>query len=197
MSNDSLEHWIGRWNAGDEDAIERVLLALEPALRVAIRRRIDPRLRSKFDSVDIVQSVYADVVAGLRKGAWHFETRGQVLAFLRRLAWRRLADRYQEHRHGIGREHSLDETAPRDQPVSMLPRPSQVAQGRELWDRVLGACPPEHREIVRLRRAGLRLTEIADRTGLHEGSVRRILYELARRLSISRRTSPAAGPDPA
>ena len=31
--------------------------------------------------------------------------------------------------------------------------------------------------------------ELAERTGMHEGSVRRILYELARRLSIVRRAA--------
>jgi DNA-binding IclR family transcriptional regulator len=40
-----------------------------------------------------------------------------------------------------------------------------------------------------LKRQGLLLTEIAARTGLHEGSIRRILYDLARRLAISRRTA--------
>ena len=72
-------------------------------------------------------------------------------------------------------------------PRSSLPRASQVAQGREAWERVLHACPPAHREVVRLRVSGLRLAEIAARTGLHEGSVRRILYDLARRLSAGRK----------
>jgi hypothetical protein len=36
---------------------------------------------------------------------------------------------------------------------------------------------------------GFRMGEIAARTGLHEGSVRRILYDLARRMSITRRVA--------
>jgi hypothetical protein len=39
------------------------------------------------------------------------------------------------------------------------------------------------------------MADIAAKTGLHEGSVRRILYELARRLSIGRR--PGKADDPA
>ena len=54
--------------------------------------------------------------------------------------------------------------------------------------RMLEQCSPAHREILLLRRQGLLLSEIAERTGLHEGSIRRILYDLARRLAISRRT---------
>jgi RNA polymerase sigma-70 factor (ECF subfamily) len=61
-------------------------------------------------------------------------------------------------------------------------RPSQVAQADELWQRMLRLCPPAHHELLRLKRQGCSLAEIAERTGLHESSVRRILYELARRI---------------
>ena len=40
-----------------------------------------------------------------------------------------------------------------------------------------------------MKRQGLPLAEIAGTTGLHEGSVRRILYDLARRLAITRRAA--------
>jgi RNA polymerase sigma-70 factor (ECF subfamily) len=42
-----------------------------------------------------------------------------------------------------------------------------------------------------LKRQGLSLAEIAERTALHEGSVRRILYELARRLAAEKQRSSA------
>jgi RNA polymerase sigma-70 factor (ECF subfamily) len=43
--------------------------------------------------------------------------------------------------------------------------------------------PKSMRELLRLKREGHSLAEIAARTGLHESSVRRILYELARKLA--------------
>jgi RNA polymerase sigma-70 factor (ECF subfamily) len=48
---------------------------------------------------------------------------------------------------------------------------------------MLEICPPQHRELLALRREGLPLGAIAERTGLHESSVRRVLYELAARLA--------------
>jgi RNA polymerase sigma-70 factor (ECF subfamily) len=191
MSEDSLDHWIERLNNGEPEAVEHVLLAYEPYLRIAVRRRIGNRLRTKVDSMDIVQSAFANVLSGFRNGGWQFAGRPQLRAFLRQIAFRRLADRYREHK-ALDREQSLGETAPRHLPRSESPRPSEVAQAHEFWERVLQACPPAHREVVRLRASGIRLSEIATRTGLHEGSVRRILYELARKLSITRRL--AAGP---
>jgi RNA polymerase sigma factor (sigma-70 family) len=196
MSDGSLDVWIERLNDGDVEALERVFLAYEPYLRIAVRRRLSQKLRAKVDSGDIVQSVFADVLRGVKGGGWRFSGRSQLHALLRRIARRRLADRYQKHRQAMDKEQPLID----DAPLGLLsddPRPSEVAQGREAWDRVLQACPVAHREVVRLRMKGYRMAEIAERTGLHEGSVRRILYDLARRLSISRKTSPdtADGPD--
>ena len=190
--DDSLDHWIDRLNGGDVEAVERVFLAYEPYLRIAVRRRLGRGLQAKLDSRDIVQSVFANVLGGVRDGAWHFEGRDQLRAFLRTIAWRRIADRFQEHAPALGREQPLDATRPNDLPRSKLPRASEVAQGREFWERILRACPPAHREVVRLRMEGLLLAEIAARTGLHEGSVRRVLYDLARKLAISR--GAGAGP---
>ena len=48
---------------------------------------------------------------------------------------------------------------------------------------MLAICPPGHHDILRHKRQGLPLAEIAARAGLHEGSVRRILYDVARRLA--------------
>ena len=189
MTDDSLDQWIGRLNEGDVNAVERVFVAYEPYLRIAVRRRLSPRLRSKLDSRDVVQSVFADLVRGVRDGGWHFGGRLQLEALLRRIACRRLADRYQKHALALELEHSLDEAPSHALGDAAQARPSQEAQGREFWERILRACPPAHHEVFRLRLSGHRMAEIAERTGMHEGSVRRILYELARRLSIARRSA--------
>lgn len=194
--DDSLDPWIERLNRGDSEAVERVLQSCEPSLRIAVRRRLGRRLRTKVDSMDIVQSVFAGVVPGFRNGGWRFAGRPQVMAFLRRVAWRRLADRHQEHRNALDREQSLADVPDGKIPQTPSPRPSEVAQGHEFWKRILETCPPAHQEAVRLRARGYRIGEIADRTGLHEGSVRRIFYDLARRLSIARR-GEAESPDEA
>ena len=55
----------------------------------------------------------------------------------------------------------------------------------------MSLCPPAHREILEWKGQGVPLGEIAARTGLHESSVRRILYELAQRLAAVRARSAA------
>src|SRR5262245_36548309 len=141
MGDESLERWIERWNNGDAEAVGHVLALYEPYLRLAVRRRLGRRLRAKLDSMDIVQSVFATVLDGYPRGGWRFAGRSQMRAFLRQIAWRRLADRYQKHRRILDREQSLVETQPSNLPRSPEPRPSQEVQGREFWERALQACP--------------------------------------------------------
>lgn len=192
MTIDPLDELIDRLNKGDVSAAERAFLAYEPYLRMAVRRRLSGPLRSKFDSMDIVQSVWADVVSGLGEAGWRFADRAHLRAFLVRMARNRLVDRHRQHHRAIDREHALGTIAPEDAPKARDPRPSEVAQGHELWKLMLDECSPAHREILILKRQGLLLTEIAARTGFHEGSIRRILYDLARRLTLPRRTATGA-----
>ena len=191
MSADPLDELIERLNKGDMSAAERAFVAYEPYLRMAVRRRLSGALRTKLDSMDIVQSVWADVLSG----SWRCG-----LAIRRPVPLSRLP--------GEGGAQPVDRSPPpassrdregaaagrdgaEEMPKAHDPRPSEIAQGNELWKRMLEQCSPAHREILVLKRQGLLLTEIAARTGLHEGSIRRILYDLARRLAMPRRTATA------
>jgi RNA polymerase sigma factor (sigma-70 family) len=184
MKVDPLDELIERLNEGDMSAAEQAFLAYEPYLRMAVRRRLSGALRSKFDSMDIVQSVWAEVLAGLGEAGWKFADRSHFRAFLVKVARNRLIDRRRHHHRAIEKEQALAVMTPEELPKAKQPRPSEIAQGHELWNRMLEQCSPAHREILILKRQGLLLTEISARTGLNEGSIRRILYNLARRLAI-------------
>jgi RNA polymerase sigma factor (sigma-70 family) len=189
MSVDQLDELIERLNDGDIEAAERAFLAFEPYLRIAVRRQLSGPLRSKLDSMDIVQSVWADVLCGFKKSGWRFANPTQLRAFLVKVARNRLIDRRREHQRALQHERPLTKSTAQDLPQIGLPRPSEVVQGQELWETLLAECPPAHKEILKLKRQGSSLAEIAARTGLHEGSIRRILYDLAKRLSISRKVA--------
>jgi len=196
MNDEPLDELIEKLNGGDISAAERAFLAYEPYLRMAIRRQLTGPLRSKLDSMDIVQSVWADVLQGFRQSGWRFTDRSHLRAFLMKVARNRLIDRRRQHHRAIEQERPLDQASADDLLQANQPRPSEIAQEHELWMRMLEECSPAHREILILKRQGLLNSEIALRTGLHEGSIRRILYELARRLALPPRNSSASpGPD--
>lgn len=183
MEAHAVDGILQKLTAGDAAAAKEVFLAYEPYLRMVVRRRLPTRLRSKFDSIDVVQSVWADVVHGFREGGWRFANAGQLKAFLARVTQNRFLDRVRKHGSAVNREQSLkngDAKAITPQPGSS---PSQIVQADELWQDLLRLCPPGHHDLLHLKRQGCTLDEIAERTGLHKGSVRRILYDLQKRLS--------------
>jgi RNA polymerase sigma-70 factor (ECF subfamily) len=188
MSVEDLDQLIERLNAGDAAAAERAFLAHEPYLRMAVRRQLNGPLRSKLDSMDVVQSVWVDLLCQFRAGGWRFTDRSHLRAFLLRVVRNRLIDRRRQHRRATEHEQALADVPSDELPRAREPHPSQTAQKNELWQRLWDLCPPAHRQILMLKREGLPLAEIAVRTGLHEGSIRRILYDLARRMEIPRKT---------
>jgi RNA polymerase sigma-70 factor (ECF subfamily) len=185
MDVEPLDLLLERLARGDAAAAEQVLAAYEPYLRALVRRALPGRLRAKFDSIDVVQSVWVHVLRALRAGAWEVGDRARLRALLATVARRRLVSRYRHHRTALEREQPGG-AEPDGLPAPHQARPSEVAQAGELWERMLALCPPEHHELLRLRRQGLLLDEIAARTGMHEGSVRRVLRRLARQLALER-----------
>src|SRR3954454_3382654 len=182
--NEPLDHLLAQLCSGDAAAAEQIFLAYEPYLRRAIRRHLSAPLRAKFDSADIVQSTWADVLRGFREAGWRFIDADHLRGFLFIATRNRLIDRIRQHQKAVEREERLGEGDEQHFLPSPQPRPSEVAQAGDLWERILTLCPPEHRPILGLRRQGYSLAEIAERTGLHPDSVLRILRTLARQLAF-------------
>jgi RNA polymerase sigma-70 factor (ECF subfamily) len=187
MTPEPLDLLFERLGRGDRAAVEQVFTTYEPYLRAVVRRQLPRRLRAKFDSVDVVQSVWAELYPGFSQGNWRFVNTAQLQAFLVTVVRRRLNDRFRHYHRALDQEEPLADR-PENLAVSPQPRPSETVQADDLWQKMLALCPPAHREILRFKRQGLLLEEIAARTGMHEGSVRRILRQLARQLAMDSET---------
>ncbi|SIO61835.1 RNA polymerase sigma-70 factor, ECF subfamily [Singulisphaera sp. GP187] len=186
MKPDPLDSLVERLSDGDMAAAERVFVAFEPYLRMVVRRKLSTRLRTKFDSIDIVQSVWAHMLSGFRDATWRFASAAQLRAYLVRATRNRFIDHWRRCRTAVVREQPLSQIEPTAAPTSRHPSASEVAQADELWERMLVLCPPAHRDVLRLRQQGVAVSEIASQTGLHEGSIYRILHTLACRVSVER-----------
>lgn len=182
---DSLDTLLEKLNRGDDAAAEQVFVRYEAYLRKVVRRLLSVELRAKFDSVDVVQSVWGDLLGRFRTGGVRFSSSIELRAFLIKATRNRFIDRVRRHRTAARLEKPIGETDRNALPPSSLPNASEIAQAGELWERLLAMCPAEHHQILRLRRQGFTLKEIAARSGLHEGSVRRILRNLSLRLACS------------
>jgi RNA polymerase sigma-70 factor (ECF subfamily) len=190
MSSDPIDELLEKLCQGDDAAAQEVFLAYESCLRQVVRRNLPSQLRAKFDSIDVVQSIWADLVHGFREDGWRFADANQLRSFLIKVTRHRLIDRYRKLHVSAAKEEPLVASEGGPAVAARQPSPSQEVVADELWEQMLALSPPEHHELLRLKRQGLSVMEIASRTGIHPDSIHRILRNLARQLAVSQK--PAA-----
>ena len=98
MSTPSLDTLLEKLANGESEAAERVFRDYEPFLRAMVRRRLTPMLRVKFDSVDVVQSVWADLLERYRQAGWHFTDQEHLRAFLARVTYNHFVNQCRRNR---------------------------------------------------------------------------------------------------
>lgn len=184
---ETIRDLLVRMSAGDSQAAQQVFQTYEPYLRMVVRRRLSSSVQAKFDSVDIVQSVWADLLPDLQSGRWEFTTPEHFRSFLVRVTRNRLVDRVRQHHRPTQFEQSLEVSQHQEIPDSRTAVGGEL-EADEMWEHLKKLCPPQHASIIELKRGGLSTREIASEVGLHEGSVRRILAELASRLALQTST---------
>src|SRR5215218_6853657 len=130
---DPLDALLQVLGGSDPAAAEQAYRAYEPYLRMLVRRRLSPQLRSRFDSIDVVQSVWADLLDGLRSNRWQFADAAHLRGFLVRATSNRLVDRVRQHRSAMVNERATAGPDPERAATARGASPSQFAQADELW----------------------------------------------------------------
>jgi RNA polymerase sigma-70 factor (ECF subfamily) len=178
-----FQHLIAEVRAGSQDAAWTLIERYGPHIQQVVRRRMHARMRSKFDSVDFVQAVWASFFKERTKAA-QFDTPEGLMGFLEAMARNKVVDevrrRMQTQKYGGQREHTLYEEAapsPHSQP-HYRDTPSQIAVARERWNRLLADLPEHYRQIIKLRYEGETCEQIAAKVGMHERSVRKVIDKL-------------------
>lgn len=185
---DDLRVFLARVQAGDEEAARELLARYEAEVRLVVRRQIPRLLRSRFDSLDFLQSVWGSFFRRVRGGPAEFEDSRHLVAFLARAAKNKVIDEYRRaasRKHDVHREEPLwgDGDRPRDVPA-VTDSPSEVAEAREAFGRLQALMPEERRSILELKAQGLSSRDVGDRLGVSERTVQRALEELRRRAEV-------------
>jgi RNA polymerase sigma-70 factor (ECF subfamily) len=156
----------------------------EPVLLQAIRRRLNKKIRSKFDSMDFAQDVWASFFAD-EPGKREFRTSEDLLKFLTRLAQNKVADKSRQRlklqKHNVDRELSIDDSRrfDRDHLTGDQPTPSHIVMSKEEWTNFLRKQPLVHRRIFVMLREGKTHNEIATELGISSRHVRRVADQYA------------------
>src|SRR6476619_2628517 len=89
---DEIRGFLGRIQAGDDEAARELLTRYEPEVRLVVRRQLPRILRSRFDSLDFLQSVWGGFFRRVRTGPADFEDSRHLVAFLARAAKNKVID---------------------------------------------------------------------------------------------------------
>jgi len=169
---------------GSQEAAAEFLRIYGPPILRVVRRRLHEQLRSRYDSIDFEQSVWASFFA--RDLRTHkFAEPEALVTYLVRMAENKVIDAMRQGGSGkrdIRLECPLqtDSVWLQDAVRARVPTPSQVAVAREEMDRLLKGRPEHHQQILTMRHSGYSYEEIAAEVGVAVKTVRRVLDRASR-----------------
>jgi RNA polymerase sigma-70 factor (ECF subfamily) len=182
VSPDEFRELMERVREGSEDAARELLNRYGEHILRVVRRKLHRELRSKFDSVDFVQAVWASFFADIPHRG-NFDQPQALIAFLVTLAQNKVVEavrqRMKTQKYNINRERPLEAAAAGGGKVaSRDPTPSQVAIANDEWRRLLAELPDRYHRMLVLLREGHTQKDIARELGVNEKTVRRVLDKL-------------------
>lgn len=174
---------VAQLKEGSQDAAWNLVELYGPHILRVVRRTLSREIRPKFDSQDFVQAVWVSFFAH-RDRLLDVERPEQLIGLLAAMARHKIIDevrrRLDTQKHDVRRERSMDDSnvVLRDTLASSDPTPSQIAMARERWNQLMTSQPDHYREIVSLRLAGETHQAIAEKLGISQKTVQRVLQRL-------------------
>lgn len=171
---------VGGLRSGDPAAVDALCRQYAPFIRAAVRRQLHPRMRTRFDSLDFVQDVWASFLA-IPADRYAFDTPQALSAFLMRMASNRVIEvfrqRFETQKDDITRELATDDTN-RGKLASPAPTASQWAIATEEWERLTSRFPAGHRVVLERLREGYTHEDVARLAAVSLSTVNRIVSRL-------------------
>lgn len=181
--NSEFRKAIERVCAGSDEATLELIETYGPHIQRVVRRRLNQKIRSKFDSLDFVQMVWASFFAEREKMA-AFSEPDDLIRYLATLAQRKLIQesrrRLTGQKHNVGRERALiEEMEDETTYVRKSDTPSQIVMAKDRLEVMMRERSERDCQVVELRMAGLTFVEIATKLGIHERTAREVIEKLA------------------
>ena len=188
-----LQSLLVRIRGGCELAARELVSSMSCHICRVIERRMDRRLKQKYDTDDLAQMVWASFFR-YRWQAADFSQHDQLRQYLVAMARHKVIQVIRRHvqatKRDVRREWSLDDPAVGPTPATTgCQTASQLAIRNECLEKCLRGEKPQVARILELRLGGAAYVEIADELGIHERTVRRIMKRLMQRLEHQARGS--------
>jgi RNA polymerase sigma factor (sigma-70 family) len=185
----SFDDLLVRLRAGDQTAAALVVDQYARRLVGLARANLDRRILRKEDPEDVLQSVFKSFFHRCGLGQFRLDSREELWALLVSLTLHKCGHRVDYHRaarRDVRRETpaqpALDASGSRWEALAREPTPVEAAMLVETLERLLDGLEPHQQEIVRLRLEGVEPAQIAERRGVTQRTVQRVLKGVRERL---------------
>ncbi len=174
-------------HAGNESALRQICQVYTERVRWMVRLRMGKELRSKLESMDLVQNTLIQALDGL--GNFSYRNEGDFIRWLAKIVENEVrgdARKMHANKRDIRKEISLDRNSPQadaKHAIAFDPiqntTPSIIASRKEdlaRLERALDQLRPEYKEmIVMAKIEGLSYREIAHRQGKSSEAIRKLV----------------------
>ena len=192
--DDDFTDLMERARSGDPAAVRDFLDRFEQEVRAMVRARLPRKLRTLYESADFVQAVWKSFFSDLNEKPRVFADAGHLRGFLAGVVRNKVHEQHRRltrtEKYDLSRQEQLytrrgDREIVRDV-ASTDPSPSETMQAADRLEQLTAGCSQRDIDVLTLRRHGLTNVEIAERIGMDERSVRRILEAFRSRLEGQR-----------
>ena len=182
--SDDFRTLMCRIGEGSQDAAWELVNRYGDEIRRAVRRVLNAKLRSKFDSLDFVQLVWKSFFE-VRDRIDQFSRPEELAAYLVTMARNKVGmevrRRLMTEKYNVRHEQPLTRLNAADgclDATGQQPTPADVAIAHEQWERMLKDQPDHCREIIHLRLQGHTYQSIADAVHVDKRTVCRFFKKL-------------------
>jgi RNA polymerase sigma-70 factor (ECF subfamily) len=196
MSSASEEQaLVELWRLGDQDAARQIVDRYVDRLMLLARRRLSPRMASRIDPEDIVQSAFRSFFARAKAGRFVFADQDDVCKLLvritlhktlRQVAFHKAAKRDPSAETEQGDHH-------RERLLALLdaePTPEAEVAFLDQLEHFFQGLNPQERQILEMRLQDYSNDEIALELGIYDRKIRRVI-EHVRKVAAKEGLTPS------
>jgi len=171
------------WRGGDEAAARKLFDTYVERLVALARRRISQRLAARVDPEDVVQSVFRTFFHRVKEGQFSINDEDDLCKLLMRITVHKTLRQVAFHKAakrnlGLEVDQGPDPQERLQELLGREPTSEDAVAFLDQLEHFLNRLRPQDRQILEMRLQGYSNEEIADKLGIYDRKIRRVIERI-------------------